>query len=110
MKYLAAYALLTLGGNTDIKKEDIQTLLRTVDTDIDENAINLIVESLKGKPFAEAMAEGLEKLSSIAPSGNTGGNVAAADEKEAEPEVVEEEVAEVSLGGGIFGDSDSDSD
>ncbi|ODQ52390.1 hypothetical protein SAICODRAFT_81727, partial [Saitoella complicata NRRL Y-17804] len=82
MKYLAAYLLLTIGGNASPSAEDIKSVLSAVGIEADEERLSSLLKELEGKDINELIAEGSSKLSSV-PSGGasaaaSGGAAAAA--------------------------------
>jgi large subunit ribosomal protein LP2 len=100
MRYIAAYLLLQIGGNSSPSKKDIKKLLSTVGVDSDDDRLDKLLSELEGKSIDQLIAEGSSKLSSV-PSGGGGGGVAAASgggggggggaaAAEAEPEKKEE--------------------
>ena len=105
MKYIAAYALLVLGGNESPKAPDVEKVLKEAGIKSEAEHVERLIASLKGKKFHEYVAAGNLKLSSMgpvasAPAGSAGKPVEAkAEEKkeEKEPE------ADVDMGG-LFGD------
>ncbi|KAM0435994.1 hypothetical protein ACHAPT_002886 [Fusarium lateritium] len=109
MKHLAAYLLLTLGGNTSPSAADIKAVLESVGIEADESRLNNLISELKGKDIQELIAEGSEKLASV-PSGGAGGagaggaaagGAAAAEPEETKPESEAEESDE-DMGFGLF--------
>ncbi len=74
MRHVAAYLLAALGGNENPSAKDIKAILSSVGVEADDKALDLVVNSLKGKNLEELLAEGAEKLASM-PAG--GGAVAA---------------------------------
>ncbi|PHH62386.1 hypothetical protein CDD81_7182 [Ophiocordyceps australis] len=77
MKHLAAYLLLTLGGNESPSAKDVKEVLSSVGIDADDERLKQLISELKGKSVDELIASGSEKLASI-PSGGAGGAPAAA--------------------------------
>ncbi|KAI5421498.1 60S acidic ribosomal protein P2, variant 2 [Lathyrus oleraceus] len=73
MKIIAAYLLAVLGGNTAPSAVDVKRILGSVGVEGEDEQIELLLREVKGKDFAELIASGREKLSSV-PSG--GGAVA----------------------------------
>ena len=71
----------------------------------DEKTVELICNSLKGKPIHEAINEGLAKVSTLAVggSGGAGGNTGGAQAEVEEEKEESEEEADVSMGG-LFSD------
>ncbi|KAL8746427.1 MAG: hypothetical protein Q9190_001564 [Brigantiaea leucoxantha] len=111
MKHLAAYLLLSLGGNTSPSADDIKGVLSSVGIDADEDRLDKLISELDGKNLQDLIAEGSTKLASV-PSGGGGGGAAVsapgggaaapeADEKPAEKEAEKEESDE-DMGFGLF--------
>ncbi|XP_005102846.1 60S acidic ribosomal protein P2 [Aplysia californica] len=75
MRYVAAYLLCALGGNSSPSAAQIEKILSSVGIEAESDKINKIIGELKGKDLEELIAEGSKKLASV-PSG--GGAVAAA--------------------------------
>ena len=107
MKYVAAYALLTLAGKKDITAADLSTFLTKVGASVEDSSLELVVTALKGKQLHEVIAQGLPKIASLSVGGGgsapaqaggapaKGAPAQAAPKEEAPP--VEEEA--VSMGG-----------
>lgn len=53
MKHLAAYLLLTLGGNTSPSASDIKAVLDSVGIEADDERLNTLISELKGKDIQE---------------------------------------------------------
>ncbi|KAF7551645.1 hypothetical protein G7Z17_g4855 [Cylindrodendrum hubeiense] len=109
MKHLAAYLLLSLGGNTSPSAADIKAVLASVGIEADDSRLETLISELKGKDINELIAQGSEKLASV-PSGGAGGaggaaggasGAAAAEEAEEEAEEEKEESDE-DMGFGLF--------
>ena len=69
MKYLAAYALLTLAGKKDIGNipfniaaKDIKSVLGSAQVNVNDDDLNRLVEGLKGKDINKLIAEGVAKI------------------------------------------------
>jgi large subunit ribosomal protein LP2 len=62
MRHLAAYLLLTVGGNASPSAEDIKTFLATAGVEVDEARLTQLLGDLEGKSIAELVALGQEKL------------------------------------------------
>jgi len=107
MKYIAAYALLVLGGNAAPKAADVEKVLKEAGNKSEADKVEKVVASLNGKPFHELVKSGTAKIASLgsvasAPAAASG--KAAAPVKEAVKEAPkEEEAADVDMGG-LFGD------
>lgn len=65
MKLVAAYLLLTVGGNTSPSAEDVKKLLSTVGIEADDSRLNKLIEEVNGKNIEELIAQGTEKLASV---------------------------------------------
>ncbi|KAK4103164.1 ribosomal protein 60S [Parathielavia hyrcaniae] len=76
MKHLAAYLLLSLGGNASPSAADIKAVLESVGIEADDDRLEKLLSELEGKDVNELIAEGSSKLASV-PSGGAGGAVAA---------------------------------
>lgn len=53
MKHLAAYLLLGLGGNTSPSASDVKEVLASVGIDADEERLDQLISTLKGKDLQE---------------------------------------------------------
>ena len=53
MKYLAAFLLLGLAGNSSPSAEDIKTVLSSVGIDADEERLSSLLKELEGKDISE---------------------------------------------------------
>ena len=112
MKYIAAYALLVLGGNEQPTDADVRKVLQEIGGEVNEEELTRVVNALKGKALHEVIAAGSKKLATVSFGGSSGAapaNTAApakveAKKEEAKPK--EEEAADVGLGGGLFGDDE----
>ncbi|CAB4252043.1 similar to Saccharomyces cerevisiae YDR382W RPP2B Ribosomal protein P2 beta [Maudiozyma barnettii] len=109
MKYLAAYLLLTQGGNATPSAADIKTVVESVGIESEESRINELLSSLEGKgSLDEIIAAGSAKFASAPAAGSAavGGSAAAAGAAgEAAAEDAEEEAKEESdddMGFGLF--------
>jgi large subunit ribosomal protein LP2 len=109
MKYIAAYALLVLGGKAEPSAADVEKVLKEAGIKAEGEHTERLVAALKGKAFHELVESGKNKMSSMgtvvssAPAG--GASAGAATTTAAAPakeEKVEEE-ADVDMGG-LFGD------
>ncbi|KAI9293192.1 ribosomal protein 60S [Neoconidiobolus thromboides FSU 785] len=108
MRYIAAYLLLQLGGNTAPTAADIKTVLSSVGIDAEEERLTALLTQLEGKDVNALIAEGLPKLASVgsapaagaASSGAAAGGAAAAPK--AEEKVEEEEESDGDMGFGLF--------
>ena len=72
MKYLAAYALLVLGGNEHPTADDMGKLLKEVGVAVDKVQLATLIEKVagSGKTLPELIAEGSEKFAAVAPAGD----------------------------------------
>ena len=53
MKHLAAYLLLTIGGNTSPSAKDIKEVLESVGIEADDERLSALIKELKGKDIQE---------------------------------------------------------
>jgi ribosomal protein L12E/L44/L45/RPP1/RPP2 len=68
MKYLAAYALLALSGKKDISAADVKKVLGDAQIKADDADINRLLESVKGKPIHQLIADGSKQIGSSGPA------------------------------------------
>ncbi|KAG0072634.1 60S acidic ribosomal protein P2 [Linnemannia elongata] len=108
MKYLAAYLLLTIGGNAAPSAKDITALLATVGIEAESERIESLIAQLAGKDINELIAEGTSKLASV-PSGGAAaaaapaaGGAAAAETKAEEKKEEAKEESDDDMGFGLF--------
>ncbi|KAG0364064.1 60s acidic ribosomal protein-domain-containing protein [Gamsiella multidivaricata] len=109
MKYLAAYLLLTIGGNATPSAKDITALLATVGIEAESARIESLIAQLAGKDINELIAEGTSKLASV-PSGGAaaaapaagGAGAAGAEEKKVEKKEEPKEESDDDMGFGLF--------
>lgn len=103
MRYIAAYLLLQLGGNTSPSAADIKKVLSAVGIESEEERLDKLLSELSGKDINTLISEGSSKLSSV-PSGGgaaaasaapAAGGAAPAAEKEEEKKE-EEKVRSIS--------------
>ena len=114
MKVVAAYLLLTLGGNTAPSASDIQTVLKSVGSSAEDDHVNKLITALKGKNVADVIAAGTLKLASVPSGGSSSGGSSGSGEakeeaKEEEKKVEKSESEDGEMGMGLFGD-ESESD
>ena len=108
MKYIAAYALLVLGGNASPKAADVEKVLKEAGIKSEADQVERVVAALAGKPFHELVKSGTAKLGSMgtavaAPVAAAGSSAAPAKAAEKPAEKPAEEEADVDMGG-LFGD------
>jgi len=77
MRIIGAYLLAVLGGNDNPDAAAINKILSSVGIKAEDEAINKVIGSLKGKDLNQLIAEGEKKFSSL-PSGGGGGAAAPA--------------------------------
>ncbi|KAJ9106220.1 60s acidic ribosomal protein P2 [Naganishia friedmannii] len=110
MKFLAAYLLLQLGGNTSPSAADITSLLEAGGVEADSSRIEKLISELEGKDINQLIAEGQSKLASVpsggaaasssAPAAAAGGAAEAAPAEEKKEEAKEE--SDDDMGFGLF--------
>ncbi|KAJ8360451.1 hypothetical protein SKAU_G00169760 [Synaphobranchus kaupii] len=113
MRYVAAYLLAVLGGNTSPSAKDIKTILGSVGIEADDERLNKVISELGGKDVNDVMNAGLLKLASVPAGGAvaapaaTGGAAAAsgdapAAEEKKEEKKEESEESDEDMGFGLF--------
>lgn len=106
MKYIAAYALLVLGGSAEPTVADVEKVLKEAGIKAETEHAERLVSALKGKAFHELVASGKAKMSSmgtVAAAPAAGAGAAAAQAAAPVEEKAKEEEADVDMGG-LFGD------
>ncbi|KAH6660281.1 60s acidic ribosomal protein-domain-containing protein [Truncatella angustata] len=109
MKHVAAYLLLTLGGNSSPKASDVKEVLASVGIEADAERLEKLISELDGKDINELISEGSSKLASV-PSGGAGGAPAAggaaaggaAEEAKEEEKEEDKEESDEDMGFGLF--------
>ncbi|XP_070572130.1 large ribosomal subunit protein P2-like [Ptychodera flava] len=110
MRYVAAYLLAVLGGNSNPSAKDITQILESVGIETDGEKLNKVISELNGKDVQEVMAAGREKLASVpsggavaaAAGGGAGADADAAEEKKEEKKEESEEESDEDMGFGLF--------
>ncbi|XP_051931292.1 60S acidic ribosomal protein P2 [Hippocampus zosterae] len=113
MRYVAAYLLAVLGGNTSPSAKDIKAILGSVGIEADDERLNKVIGELQGKNINEVMNSGLSKLASVpaggavaAPAAAAGaasaGAAPAAVEEKKEEKKEESEESDEDMGFGLF--------
>lgn len=106
MKYIAAYALLVLGGNASPSAADVEKVLKEAGIKGEAEHTERLIAALKDKTFHELVKSGKGKMASMGTvvAAPAGGAAAGAPAKAAEAkEEKKEEEADVDMGG-LFGD------
>merc|ERR1712039_556743 len=62
MRYVAAYLLSSLGGNTNVEAKDIKKILESVGIEADDTRMEKVISELNGKNVDEVIAQGYGKL------------------------------------------------
>merc|ERR1739845_8759 len=114
MRYVAAYLLSALGGNTNPETHEIKKILESVGIEADDTRMEKVISELNGKNVDEVIAQGYGKLASmpaggavaVASSATAGGAAAApaaaAEEKKEEKKEESEEGSDDDMGFGLF--------
>ncbi|XP_072239204.1 60S acidic ribosomal protein P2 isoform X1 [Leuresthes tenuis] len=111
MRYVAAYLLAVLGGNTSPSAKDIKDILGSVGIEADDERLNKVINELNGKDINEVMNSGLSKLASVPAGGavaapaaaaGAGPAPAAAAEEKKEEKKEESEESDEDMGFGLF--------
>ena len=108
MRHVAAYLLSALSGNENPSAKDIKAILSSVGVEEDAKALEVVINSLKGKNLEELMEEGRSKLASM-PAGGAAlaaspgaGGVAPAEEKKGEKKEEPEDESDDDMGMSLF--------
>ncbi|XP_072308218.1 60S acidic ribosomal protein P2 isoform X2 [Eucyclogobius newberryi] len=112
MRYVAAYLLAALGGNTSPSAKDIKAILGSVGIEAEDERLNKVVSELNGKDINEVMNSGLSKLASVPAGGAVvapaaaaaagAGAAPAAVEEKKEEKKEESEESDEDMGFGLF--------
>ncbi|KAJ3866029.1 hypothetical protein EV359DRAFT_37465 [Lentinula novae-zelandiae] len=98
MRYIAAYHLLQLGGNSSPSASKIKQLLSVVSIEVEDDRPEKFLSGVQGKDLQELIAEVSTKLSWVASeAGGAGAAFAASSsingtQEEGEVEVFDEEI------------------
>lgn len=105
MKYIAAYALLVLGGNATPSAADVEKVLKEAGIKSEAEHVERLVAALAGKPFHELVKSGTAKIAAMGSvaAAPAGASAAPAQKEAAKEAPKEEEAADVDMGG-LFGD------
>jgi large subunit ribosomal protein LP2 len=109
MRYLAAYALLSLGGKEGVTAADVKAFLESSGIEVNEDKLAKVASAIDGKNIDELIKEGKAKMKAISGSSGSGSGGAGpaspkAGAKKEEKAEEKEEAAEVDVGGGgLFG-------
>ena len=106
MKYLAAYALLKLGGNAEPSAADVEGFLKENGVKADKEKVEELIEKLGGKDFGQLVESGIAQISTLGPEPSVL-PAAGADAGVAAAEVVVEEKEDIDMTG-LFGGSDDE--
>ena len=111
MRYIAAYNLAVLGGNSQPTSGDVSKILKSAGITIDAAAIDKLVAELSGKDMNAIVADGMKKMASIpagvaAPAASTSSASAtaapAAAESKKEAAKPAKEESDEEMGFGLF--------
>ncbi len=65
MRYIAAYMLAVMGGNTAPCAEDLVNILSSVGIEVEQEHLEIVISKLKGKNIEEVMEAGRELLATV---------------------------------------------
>jgi large subunit ribosomal protein LP2 len=112
MRYVAAYLLAVLGGNSNPTAQDIKKILGSVGIDADDDKIAKVIGELNGKDVSDVIAEGQSRLATVsfgggvavasAPAAGAAKEEAPAEEEKKEEKVEEEDESDEDMGFGLF--------
>jgi large subunit ribosomal protein LP2 len=101
MKYIAAYALLVLGGKANPKAADVDKVLKEAGIKSDAEQVEKLISALAGKTFHELVQNGNKKMASMGTVDAAPTSVATsapvATQKEPVKEVPKEEEIEIGM-------------
>jgi large subunit ribosomal protein LP2 len=107
MKYIAAYALLVLGGKAEPSAADVEKVLKEAGIKSETEQVERMIAALKGKKFHELVTAGKAKMASMGPvqvaAGAPAAGAKAVESKKEEKKEEKEPEADVDMGG-LFGD------
>ena len=72
MKYISAYCLLALGGNTNPSEDDLSKFFKSINVDTDAEQLKAVVSHLKGKQLHELCQQGQSQIGSLSLGGGSG--------------------------------------
>merc|ERR1712064_135951 len=110
MRYVAAYLLAALGGNTAPTSESIVKILSSVGIEAESDKLDKVIAELSGKDLKALIAEGHTKLASMpaggsaapAAAGPAAASAAAPAEAKKEEKKEESEEEDDDMGFGLF--------
>ena len=105
MKYLAAYALIKLGGNAEPTANDVEAFLKENGVKADKERINDLIEKFSSKDFNGLVETGTEQMASMAPQSEMPAAIQEIDGKVDGPVA---EIVEIDHTMGKLFDSDED--
>ncbi|KAL4746305.1 hypothetical protein BDW72DRAFT_197796 [Aspergillus terricola var. indicus] len=106
MKHLAAYLLLTLGGNIEPSADDIREVLASVGIEADEVRLAQLLNELQGKDIHKLIIEGTSKLATLGT--NEGGGKSGPETPDTEGAKSGKEVVDSDIDGDDGEDEDED--
>ena len=71
MKYLAAYCLLALGGKQNPTEDDLKKFFKSIDQEVNEESLKLVVSTLSGKQLHELCKQGQSQIGSLSLGGGS---------------------------------------
>ncbi|KAJ8312701.1 hypothetical protein KUTeg_010074 [Tegillarca granosa] len=112
MRYVAAYMLAVMGGNSNPTARDIEKIVGSVGIECETDKLAIVLKELKGKDLEELIKKGQEKLANAPGAGavitTTTDTKAAVEDKAEETKEVKNEEPESSsdddMGFGLFDD------
>ncbi|XP_006643860.1 60S acidic ribosomal protein P2A-like [Oryza brachyantha] len=112
MKFVSAYLMAVLAGNSNPTAEDLTAILESVGCEIDSEKMELLLSQVSGRDITELIASGREKFASVpsgggaavavaAPASGGAGGAPAAEAKK-EEKVEEKEESDDDMGFSLF--------
>ena len=94
MKYVAAYAMLVLGGKDAPSADEVEKVVKDAGATADKEVIIALCKAMEGKSFEDLVATGMNTLASMG-TGSEGASAVATEagkkDEEAKAEVAEED-------------------
>ena len=94
MKYVAAYAMIVLGGKDAPSADEVEKVVKDAGATADKEVIIALCKAMEGKAFEDLVATGMNTLASMG-TGSEGASAVAPEagkkDEEAKAEVAEED-------------------
>ena len=91
MKYLSAYLMAVVAGDSHPTKAKVEAILKSVGAEIDQEILATFLAKVEGKNAHELIAAGLGKLSSFASAAPAAGSASPSKKAAASPKAAAKE-------------------